>query len=71
MVGDAALIAPSMCLWRSVVQSVGDAALIVALSEPLAVGGGCPVGDAALIMALCEPLAVGGAVGRGAALIVA
>ena len=63
MVGDAALIAPSMCLWRSVVQSVGDAALIVALSEPLAVGGA--VGrDAALIVALSEPLAVGGAVGR-------
>ncbi len=35
-----------------------DAALIVALCEPLAVGGA--VGrDAALIVALCEPLAVG------------
>ena len=33
-------------------QSVGDAALIVALSEPLAVGGGYVVGDAALIVAL-------------------
>ena len=37
----------------------------MALSEPLAVGGGYPVGDAALIVALSEPLAVGGAVGRG------